>query len=109
MDSTPTKPRGLSHFLLGSGCLWMLATMLVSGVLLVFNAIFSISIYFGFVAQLDSTNQGLRGWLESSAVSQLFMFVTPVLILVIQWLLFDALRDHLSTRGYLSRRSQPRR
>lgn len=104
MDSQTTKPKGLSQLFLGSGCLWMLATMAISGVLLVFNAVFCISLYFGFVSQLDETSRGLRVWLESSAVSQLFMFVTPVLILAIQWLLFDALRDHLAHRGSRDRR-----
>lgn len=82
----------------------MLATMAISGVLLVFNAVFCISLYFGFVSQLDESSRGLRGWLESSAVSQLFMFVAPVLFLAIQWLLFDALRDHLTHRGSRDRR-----
>jgi uncharacterized membrane protein YqhA len=82
----------------------MLATMAISGVLLVFNAVFSISLYYGFISQLDESGRGLRGWLESSAVSQLFMFVSPVVILAIQWLLFDALRDHLTNRGSRERR-----
>lgn len=104
MDSQTSKPKGLSQLFLGSGCLWMLATMAISGVLLVFNAVFCISLYFGFVSQLDESSRGLRGWLESSAVSQLFMFVAPVLFLAIQWLLFDALRDHLTHRGSRDRR-----
>ena len=79
-------------------------TMAISGVLLVFNAVFCISLYFGFVSQLDDAGGGVRRWLESSAVSQLFMFVTPVLILAIQWLLFDAFRDHFSNRNSRDRR-----
>jgi len=104
MDSQNPKPHGLSRLFLGSGCLWMLATMASSAVLLVFNAIFSLSLYYGFVSQLDNSNRGLRSWLESSAISQLFMFTAPVIILAIQWLLFDALRDHLSHRGARERR-----
>lgn len=104
MDSSSTKPKGLSQFFLGSGCLWMLVTMAISGVLLVFNAVFCISLYFGFVSQLDDAGGSVRRWLESSAVSQLFMFVTPVLILAIQWLLFDAFRDHFSNRNSRDRR-----
>jgi hypothetical protein len=104
MDSPAPKPQRLHQLFLGSGCLWMLVTMAISGVLLVLNAVFSISLYFGFVSQLDQSSRVLKSWLESSAISQLFMFITPVLMLAIQWLLFDAIRDQLRQRNSRERR-----
>lgn len=76
----------------------MLVTMLLSGVLLFLNAIFCISLYYGFVSQLPQTDRGIRVWLESASVSQLIMFVVPVLMLAVQWLLLDALKDQVIAR-----------
>jgi hypothetical protein len=104
MESSSPEPQPLWRQIFGSGCIWMLGTMFISGVLLVLNAIFCISLYFGFVTQFAASNRRLGSWLESSVVSQLFMFITPVLMLAIQWLLIDALRDHFANRNSAERR-----
>lgn len=104
MESSSPEPQPLWRLIFGSGCIWMLGTMFISGVLLVLNAIFCISLYFGFAAQFAASNRRLGSWLESSVVSQLFMFITPVLMLAIQWLLIDALRDHFANRNSAERR-----
>jgi hypothetical protein len=82
-----------------NGCLWMVATMLVSGILLFLNAIFSVSLYFGIVSQLSDSEDSWKVWLENSSVSQAVMFVSPILLLAVQWMLIDALFDHMNKRS----------
>jgi len=82
-----------------NGCLWMVATMLVSGILLFLNAIFSVSLYFGIVSQLSDSEDSWKVWLENSSVSQAVMFVSPILLLAVQWMLIDALFDHMNNRN----------
>jgi hypothetical protein len=77
----------------------MVATMLVSGILLFLNAIFSVSLYFGIVSQLSDSEDSWKVWLENSSVSQAVMFVSPILLLAVQWMLIDALFDHMNNRN----------
>jgi hypothetical protein len=99
MLTTNDSPTQSSPSSFRNGCLWMVATMLVSGILLFLNAIFSVSLYFGIVSQLPDSEDSWKVWLENSSVSQAVMFVSPILLLAVQWMLIDALFDHMNSRN----------
>jgi uncharacterized membrane protein len=74
-----------------SGCLYVAFVVSVSVSLLLVNALLCLTIY-GAIPK--SGNEAL-----TSRLGQLFFFVAPILLLLVQWNLLDRLQRLFSSRG----------
>jgi uncharacterized membrane protein len=74
-----------------SGCLYVAFVVSVSVSLLLVNALLCLTIYGGIP---KSGNEAL-----TSRLGQLFFFVAPILLLLVQWNLLDRLQRLFSSRG----------
>lgn len=74
-----------------SGCLGMLGTALLTCLLLVPNGWLALTV-------IQSLRTVMPNLLESPKLVQVVVFVLPMLLLVIEWWLFDKIRDHWRAR-----------
>jgi hypothetical protein len=79
-----TRPHAFSRL----GCGYLLATVLVSCLLLVFNALIVRNVYF-------TTAEGLPELLRERRWSQAILFLGPIVLLVVQWWAYDVTVDWL--------------
>lgn len=71
-----------------AGCLFALVSTIVTGVLLFLNGAL-------VLALLDSWAPALPGWMQKREFMQFVLFVGPVVLVVLQWMMIDYLRRHL--------------
>ncbi|HBJ37270.1 MAG TPA: hypothetical protein DDZ51_21445 [Planctomycetaceae bacterium] len=74
-----------------SGCLLILASALLSCVLLFLNGGLT-------MALINAVGERGYNWLNDDRITQFLVLVGPVLLLVIQWTMIDYLRTHLQRR-----------
>ncbi|MFO0870456.1 MAG: hypothetical protein U0935_16130 [Pirellulales bacterium] len=74
-----------------SGCLGMLGTALLTCLLLVPNGWLALTV-------IQSLRTVMPNLLESPKLVQVVVFVLPMLLLVIEWWLFDKVRDRWRAR-----------
>lgn len=71
-----------------AGCLFALASTVVTGVLLFLNGAL-------VLALLESWAPALPSWTRKPEFMQFALFVGPVVLVVLQWMMIDYLRRHL--------------
>lgn len=75
-----------------AGCLFGLASTLVTGVLLFLNGALVLAVF----QTLAPTGPE---WMQKPEVMQFSLFVAPVVLVVLQWMMIDYLRHHLRRSG----------